>query len=358
MTVPLKRFEHGGDVYAHAGVIDFSASINPLGMPPKAADALCSHLADYEAYPDIECRALANALADALDVPARNIVCTAGASDLIARICSVVKPERALVTAPCFSGYEQALEQVGAHIMRHRLRDEEDFALTERVLSEELLSTSGDGQATGPSRTVLFLCNPNNPTGSTVDAALIERVVAEASDRHIVVVMDECFLEFTGEPSSTRLCAQYPDLIIMRAFTKMYAMAGLRLGYGICSDESLISGLKAAGQPWAVSTPAQVAGVAALSQEGWIEQSRAYVDRERAVLQEALSACGMRVIPSQANYLLFQCHHDLYEPLLQRGLLIRRCQNFQELDDSWYRIAVRTTQENQTLMAALKEVCR
>jgi threonine-phosphate decarboxylase len=322
-------------------------------MPAAAADAICSHLEAYEAYPDISCGALRDALSRAEGVSAGNIVCTAGASDLIARVCATVQPEVALVTAPCFSGYEQALENVGATIVRHELRHEDGFNVTERILDEEVLTV---GKA--PSCSLVFLCNPNNPTGLTLSSDLIERIVAAAAEVGAIVVLDECFIEFTDEPSAVRLVDTYPNLLVMRAFTKLYAMAGLRLGYGICSDAQLLQALESAGQLWAVSGPAQYAGIAALGVGGWAERTRAYVDHERALLKTGLESCGMRVIPGKANYLLFQSDRELYEPLLDRGFLIRRCGNFVGLDDSWYRIAVRTAQENAAFLAALKEVCR
>jgi len=137
----------------------------------------------------------------------------------------------------------------------------------------------------------------------------------------------------------------------------MYAMAGLRVGYGICSDEELVVRLAGAGQPWAVSGPAQVAATAALADSDWVQRTRCYVDEQRELLAGGLRECGMRVIPGRANYLLFQSGRALYEPLLQRGFLIRRCGNFQGLDESWYRIAVRTATENEAFLRALREVC-
>ena len=168
--------------------------------------------------------------------------------------------------------------------------------------------------------------------------------------------LDECFLGFTHEPSAVPLCEKYPNLLVMSAFTKLYAMAGLRLGYGICSDVDLIDRLEAAGQPWAVSGPAQAAGVAALGVDGWAGDTLAYVDEQRAVLQQGLEECGMRVIPGKANYLMFRSDCLLYEPLLDKGFLIRRCENFVGLDEHWYRVAVRTADENAALIAALREV--
>ena len=343
MADGMKRFEHGGDVYAHEGVVDFSANLNPLGMPEAVKQALRDNVDRFEAYPDPECRELRTAIARAEGVGTDQVLCTAGATDLIQRTCLALRPARALVTAPCFSGYEEALEQAGVAIVRHALLDSEDFGVTERIF-EDVANNPG---------ALVFLCNPNNPTGLTIDHDLLVRIVCAARDAGSTVVLDECFLDFTGEPSLVPRCGEFPNLLVMRAFTKLYAMAGLRLGYGVCSDIGLLERIRAVGQTWAVSTPAQMAGVAALGVDGWPERTRAYVDAERAKLVGALRGLGLRVIDGTANYLMFQCAEDLYEPLLQHGFLVRRCANYQGLDASWYRIAVRTTQENDALIAAL-----
>ena len=336
MVAPMGRFEHGADIYGADGsalpLVDFSANLNPLGMPEQVLAALRDGVSCYDVYPDPHCRALRAALAREHGVPEDYLVCTAGASDLIQRLCHVLRPEVALVPAPGFSGYEQALEQSGARI-----------------------ATRGEGQPL-PVYQLCFLCNPNNPTGLTIDRPTLVAHLDEAQEMGAIVALDECFLDFTQEPSAIELCERYPNLVVIRAFTKLYAMAGLRLGYGVCADTYLVARLRAAGAPWAVSTPAQVAGVAALSVPGWAECTRAYVDRERAVLERGMRDLGLRVVPGKANYLLFQSAVPLYEPLLERGFLIRRCGNYQGLDDTWYRIAVRTTEENASLLQALGAV--
>lgn len=343
----MERFEHGGDIYSHEGVVDFSASINPLGMPPAAKRALIENVGAYEAYPDTHCRELRSAIARAEGATCKQIVCTAGVTDLLHRICQVLKPRHALVTAPCFSGYEQALERAGSQVMRHPLIEGDGFDLTESVLGFSCLPTAPDA---------VFLCNPNNPTGLTIKRALLIRILDEARAAGIHVILDECFLDFTDEPSAVPLCNGYPNLIVMRAFTKMHAMAGLRLGYGICSDEQLVRDLADCGQPWAVSVPAQLAGVAALADEQWAQRTRAYVAAEREKLARGLEELGLIVVPGKANYLLFKSERPVYAPLLQRGFLIRRCENFNNLDARWYRIAVRNAQENARFIEAIGAV--
>ena len=351
----MKRFEHGGDIYTHRGALDFSANLNPLGMPQSAREALHAGIESgaFEPYPDTRCTGIARSIAKMEGVDVQQVVVCAGATDLIGRIVMAIAPEYALVCDPCYCGYEQALEQHGVKVMRHTLREEDDFALTDAFISElEHLAA-----ARKPPE-LIFLANPNNPTGLVVDAFLLESVLKVAASLHSCVVVDECFIDFTSATSMIARINEYPQLIVMKAFTKIYAMAGLRLGYGICSESSLAARLQQAGQPWAVSTPAQLAGVAALGEQGFVEKTRSFVADVREKLKQALESepLSLRVIDGQANYLMFECHRALYEPLLERGILIRRCENFEGLDGSWYRVAVRTHEENAQLIAALEEV--
>ena len=350
------RFAHGGDVYDASGnridAIDFSANLNPLGMPAEVVQRLSDAAASFDIYPDPQCRALRAALAAHHGIPPEYVLCTAGASDLIDRLCLTLLPENALVTAPCFSGYIQALERVGAHIVHHRLREEEGFNVTARIL-DELRATS---LPSGAAFDVVVLCSPNNPTGLVLDSGLLRELLDAARETGTTVVLDECFLGFTDETSAVELCAENRHLVVVRAFTKMYALAGLRLGYGVCADVGLVHRLDEAGQPWAVSTPAQIAGQAALGVEGWHQRTREYVRAEREALRHGLESLGCTVVPGQANYLLFRCPIALCEPLRERGILIRCCDDYEGLDAAWYRVAVRTTDENAALLQAMKEV--
>ena len=341
----MGRFEHGGDVYAHPGVLDFSASVSPLGMPASARGALVRQVDSFERYPDPYCRDLRTAIARHEGVPESFVVCTAGATDLMDRVCRVCRPRVGLVASPCYSGYEQALLASGARVAEVALLEEEGFRVTSRF-----------ADAIRPGVGLAFVANPNNPTGIAVSRDQMLRLLARARQAGCLLVVDECFADLAGVASAVELAQAWPNLLVMKAFTKTYAMAGLRLGYGMCSDQGLVGALERAGQPWAVSVPAQVAGVAALSDGDYLPRLQAYVARERARLAAGLAGMGMRVVPGQANYLLFKSPRDLYAPLLRRGILIRRCQNFSGLGERWYRVAVRTQQENDALLRALGEV--
>lgn len=335
-------YEHGGDLYSRPVRLDFSSNLNPLGMPAGVRQVLLRAPELASAYPDPRCRQLSAALAGALGVVEQQLLVTAGASDLIMRLCQALRPRRALVTAPCFSGYERALAAVGAQIVRHTLREEDGFALTESILG--CIDEHTD---------LVILCTPNNPTGLTVPLPLIEQAAQRAQDCGAVLLLDESFLPFTDEPSALPLLERYQNLVIASSFTKIYAIAGLRLGFGLCANSALLERIEQAGPEWAVSTLAQEAGRAALADEDFIPRTRAFVAESRAELSGGLRALGMRVVDGQANYLLFQSGAELLEPLLERGILVRPCARYSGLDANWYRVAVRTPQENRQFLAAL-----
>lgn len=345
------RFVHGGDVYAHPGVLDFSASLSPLGIPAPARRALVEHVDDCARYPDPESRELRAALAAFEHVDESWVLPTAGASDALSRICRALRPRCALVCQPCYAGYEQALRPLGTVLVGHRLRAEEGFR-PGQVLVDAL-----DG-----SIDLVFVANPNNPTGARLDPGLLEALLTRARQTGARVVLDECFVDLSARVGSTPLVGAHPELVIVKALTKTYALAGLRVGYALTSDRELFERLDEEGDPWAVSVPAQLAGVASLADTGYLARTRTLVAQERARLSRELAVLGLRVVPSEANYLLFRhagrtrSGDPLDQALLRKGILIRSCASFEGLDASWHRVAVRTPEEDGRLLEALREV--
>lgn len=346
---------HGGDWAGYearygGAPLDFSANISPLGLPEGVRSAVIRSLAQAERYPDPLCRALGGAVAQAEGVDPGWVLCGNGAADLIYRVVLAKRPRRALVTAPAFSEYEAALDLVRCQTDRFPLREEEDFGLNENFL-----------EAVGPETDLVFLCQPNNPTGRAVPRPLLTAVLERCRSVGALLVVDECFCGFLDQPEAFTMntcLGGYPNLLILKAFTKLYAMAGLRLGYCLCSDQTLLEDMRAAGQPWAVSGPAQAAGIAALGEAGYLEAVRGLVQTERPRLADELSRLGFRVIPGEANYLLFYSPVPLIRPLRERGILLRDCGNYHGLCDGWYRVAVRTGEENDRLTAALEEILK
>jgi threonine-phosphate decarboxylase len=342
----LQRYEHGGDIYSHENVrLDYSVNLNPLGMPPGVREAIISRVGEYETYPDVKCRALRKAIAARDGVPEEYVLCGNGAADLIHRLCLALRPKRVLTLAPSFSEYERSARLYGSEIAYHRLSEAESFALTERVLDDITPETG-----------LLFLCNPNNPTGRLIDANLMGKIARRCSETGTLLLLDECFLPFTDGASLLPLTERMPNLVLLRAFTKLYSMAGLRLGYIVCSGRELLKAVGEHAQCWSVSAVAQTAGLAALRCDGWEEKTRTLVSEEREYLSHALRALGLTVYPSDCNYLLFRSELPLYEPLLQKGVLIRRCENFEGLDVRFFRVGVKLRPQNEALVRAISEV--
>ncbi|MCC8162464.1 MAG: threonine-phosphate decarboxylase CobD [Lachnospiraceae bacterium] len=345
---------HGGNIYdenlnmeSGAPLLDFSANINPLGMPDSVRRAVCGALDLAHNYPDPLCRKLRAALSAEYELPAEYFLCGNGGADLIYRLAYALRPGKALLTAPTFAEYEEALKQTGTDFCFYEMQ--KDFVVREDILTR--MDASVD---------VMFLCNPNNPTGLLVDEDLLLRILKKARQCGIRLVLDECFLDFTGQPERSLVpyVEKYPHLLILKSFTKMYAMPGLRLGYCICSDKELLARMAAAGQCWGVSVPASEAGIAALKEKEYTQRAIRLVRKERIFLKSELEKLGFEVWDGQADYLFFRAPgvHDLYERLLPQRILIRRCANYRGLDDTYYRAAVKNHKENERLMQAIASV--
>ena len=347
-------YTHGGDVLTASAryggpVLDCSANLNPLGMPPAVGEAAAEAARRAAPYPDPLCRELRAAIAAHDGVAAEQVLCGGGAADLIFRLAYALRPRRALVTAPAFSEYEAALSAAGCAVARYPLTRERNFDVDGGIL-----------EAVEPGVELVFLCTPNNPTGRLISRDLLLRIAEKCRGLGAVLAVDECFLPLAcGGPGLAPWLVEYPNLLLLRAFTKSYAMAGLRLGYVLCADAGLLDRLSLSGPPWSVSTPAQAAGLAALTQcPHWPEQARAFLERERPALAAGLSALGLDVVPGQANYLLFRAAGvaDLKEKMVTQGVLIRSCANYHGLGEDWYRVCVGQAEQNRRLLAALREV--
>lgn len=344
---------HGGDWAGYRAefgcdALDFSANVSPLGLPAGVAAAITNALPTADRYPDPLCRELRAALAGAEGVPADWILCGNGAADLIFRLALAVRPRRALLPAPTFAEYEAALQTVGCAVQRVFLREENEFAVTEKFID-----------AVTPETDIVFLCQPNNPTGQVTPPALVERLVRRCAECGAVLAVDECFLDFLPDRdawTAKQLLRDAPQLVILKAFTKLYAMAGVRLGYALCGDATLLEKMRGAGQPWAVSSLAQAAGLAALQETAYAGAVRALIAEQRPRMAAGLRALGLRVMDGQANYLLFRATPDFGEKLRRRGAVVRSCANYPGLDAAWYRTAVRTAEENTRLLQIMGEI--
>ena len=343
----MSKHIHGGNVYKYKGCIDFSANCNPLGTPERVIEAGISGLYQSAQYPEVGYAPLRKAIAEYEKVTADQVICGNGAAELIFTLCRARNPKRALLLAPTFAEYQQALESVACDITYYYLENQNGFRIKEdflQVLNQEI--------------DIVFLCNPNNPTGILTDREFLLEILETCKKNDIFLVVDECFQDFIELPDSFTLKEQldsYENLFLLKAFTKRYAMAGIRLGYGLTGNKELMEQMELCTQPWNISTIAQQCGIAALKETEYVEKSRRILFEEQKFLKKEMEQLGLEIYDSRANYIFFHGPEDLFERCLVKKILIRDCSNYEGLGKGYYRIAVKLHEDNQKLMQVLKE---
>ena len=336
---------HGGDIYRNRIDLDFSVNINPSGIPKSVKAALYKAVESCDKYPDIEAQALKEAVSSTLLIPQEQLLFGNGASELFMAAVHALRPKKTMILAPSFYGYEYAAKAVGSEVIYFFLKQENDFLPQEGLL--EALSEKID---------LLILGNPNNPTGKKLDQTYLRCLLEHCREKNITVVLDECFIEFCeGECSMISESKEYEHLLIVRAFTKIYAIPGVRLGYLIGSDPLLLEKIKRHLPEWNLSTFAQKAGIACVKERGYIEETIKYLKDEREYLIKELRAMGIMVFAGEADFILIYTKKPLYAYLLTQGILIRDCRNFKGLTEGYYRIAIKSHKDNQRLLKAIGE---
>lgn len=357
--------EHGGDIYGNKNIeLDFSVNLSPIGPPQE----VCRLLKEEDlteilsSYPDPAYRELKQELSQKLELPEDWILCGNGASELLMAVVQAVRPKRAMIPVPSYQGYERALQAVGTEILFYELDKGKGLALTEDILegADGLKKLAGTKE-----ETMLFLCNPNNPVGKCIEPALLNKIADYCKANHIYLVMDECYLDLLTDAQSRTMKRKLPEnpyLIIVNAFTKAYALPGIRLGYLTTGNEELLEGIRMQQPEWSVSMLAQMAGIAALSSRGYLEEARQAVRVEREYISGQLQELGMEVFDGEAPFVMFLSRKELYEPLKEKGILIRRCDGIRGVRDPseenghYYRIGLRSHAENMRLISKIREV--
>ena len=334
---------HGGDVYRNHVEIDFSININPLGIPESVKTALHKAVEMCNRYPDMEAEKLRRAVANFLAVPEEYLLFGNGASELFMAIVHGVRPKKIVIPVPSFYGYEYAADSVDSEIIFYEMKEENNFCMTEEI--DKILTEDVD---------LIFLANPNNPVGNLLSKESLKGLLQHCENRGIYVVLDECFIEFCGERfSMISEIEEFSHLILVRAFTKIFAIPGVRLGYLVCKSKQVLA--KIAGQlpEWNLSCFAQEAGCICAKQSEFIMKTEIFIKKEREFMEKELVRRGFRIFPSMANFILIHSEENLYERLLEKGILIRDCSNFRGLGKGFYRIAVKRREENEILLRNL-----
>jgi threonine-phosphate decarboxylase len=353
--LPDKTPRHGGDVYhlartlgvELADLLDFSANINPLGFPPGLTAAVQEALREIVHYPDRRCLKLRAALAAFHRLTPEEILVGNGSTELIYLAARALKPQRGLIVTPAFSEYEHALALARVPMAFHPTAESHHFTLQE---IPELQP-----------RDLVFLAHPASPSGVLLDPELFLRVAARVEAAEAYLLLDEAFVDFVEAASLKHHLSRFPRLMILRSFTKFFGIPGMRLGF-LLGAPKLVARLSGAQEPWSVNTMAQAMGVACLADQDYMTRTRSLIAREREFLLHRLAALpGLSPFPSVVNYLLVKLTRPemtaavLRERLLAHRIVIRDASNFRGLDECFFRLAVRSREENERLLAALSQ---
>ncbi|WP_160687820.1 threonine-phosphate decarboxylase CobD [Clostridium sp. C2-6-12] len=330
-------------------IIDFSANINPLGMPESVKKAIVENLSEAEKYPDITYYELKSAISEFEDVTSNNIILGNGAAEVLFNVVRGINPRKSLVLAPTFSEYEEAVKAINGDIIYYYLNEESQFHIKEDILNyikEDL--------------NLLFICNPNNPTGVITKRELLIKVLKKAEEYNVFVVIDESFLDFINEDLSMIMyISEFQNLIVIKSLTKFFALPGIRIGYGISGNIQLMKKVESISPAWNINIFAEIATKAGLKDENYIRNSIKYISDEKDYLYRELSKINeLRVYEPSVNFILLKTltKINLKEELLKYDILIRSCSNYNGFTNNYYRVAVRSHEENSILIKSLVDI--
>ena len=361
----LKPCVHGGEVLDAAGksgfrreeILDFSSSVNPLGPSKKALEAAKNSFKEIPAYPDSNSNELRQAIASHFNgLNKNNVVVGNGSTELMYLFAEAFmrKGETAIIPAPTFGEYESAVRKTGETPKFVKL--DRNFNIEADAFEQEMAGAK-----------IVFLCNPNNPTSILIPNETLTRIIEQALEQDSLVFLDEDFLEFVEDEKALSMINKiksYPNLFILRSFTKIFGLTGLRVGYGIASEE-IINVLLCAKIPWNVNCLAQAAAVAALKDEEHLRVTRELIKKEKKqLLAELAEIKSFKVYAPDANFFFIDIRKsgltatELKNKLLGQGILIRDCTSFRGLDQYYIRVAVKTRVENERLIEALKRTVK
>lgn len=348
--------EHGGNVYKISRendlnieeLIDFSANINPLGVPESGKKAIIEGLDGLVNYPDPDYVDFRKAVAKHHGLNYKNIVPGNGAIDSLFSAVAAVKPHKVLVSVPSFVEYEKAVEKAGAEYIPSYRKEETGYLFD---VDQFCLDITSDID-------LAIVCNPNNPTGDLVAYEDMLIILKRCKEMDTYLLVDEAFMEFAehfGAKSVVDLIEVYPKLIVSRSLTKYYAVPGLRAGYLIVGEEQVLERLIHSAEPWKLNYLADQFCQAVLEDDRYVESTEAWIVSENRSLYQGLkSISGIYPMESYANYIFFRCdYHGLKDELLKNSIMIRTCHNYDGIQPNYYRVAVKDKASNDKLLSVL-----
>ena len=332
-------------------ILSFSDNVNPLGISQGLRDSLSAQLDVITSYPDRTYRELRETIAAYAGCEADQVAVGNGSTELISLAVRVLQPRKALLPEPTYSEYEREISLAGGELIRWRIPEENGFRITAEALDGALREDID----------LLILCDPNNPTAQAVPNDEMRRLLELCRGRGIFVMVDEIYVEFAPEGTSViPLTAEFPNLLVLRGTSKFFSAPGLRLGYAVTGDRTLLGKIAALQNPWTISSLAEMAGRLMFRDEDYIRRTRRFITQERQRVCDILRTWDTVRFPEpQANFVLVQIRKegvtaaDLFDHCIRHGLMIRDCSTFDYLDTSWFRFCFRMPEEDDRLLEAL-----
>ena len=386
----MKMDFHGGNIYKVfrekniKEILDYSSNINPYGIPESLKSRIIENLEILERYPDPDYVELREKLANLNNVNLSDIILGNGATEIIFLFMKVINPKKILIVSPTFGEYERAvkateipgdivslscsngdnknIENKKIEIEYFELKESDDFKLNIGNLKNELEKKYD----------LLIICNPNNPTGKFLKLAQTEEILKECNKYDTKLFIDEAFIEFLADGMKESIInteENKKNLFVTRAFTKFFAIPGLRLGYGMYFDKELEKKISEKKEPWSVNNIAEIAGLTVLDDTEYIEKTLKWIVEEKIYMYEKLNEIsGIKVYETEVNFITGKIDEKLFseglnvkilrEKMLEQGILIRDASNFKFLDERFFRLAIKDRESNDRVIKVLKEIFR
>ena len=362
---------HGGNIYKIFReknidkILDYSSNINPYGVPENLKKEIFEKVFVLERYPDPDYIELREKIAEKNNLNIENIIVGNGATEII--FLKIVSPKKVLIVSPTFGEYERAIKAStlandSLEINYFELKETENFVLNVKNLETELENNYD----------LLILCNPNNPTGQFLKLKKLEEILKICEQKNTKLFIDEAFVEFVEDWENESIInskENKENLFVIRAFTKFFAIPGLRLGYGICFNNNLLKKMLEKKEPWSVNNIADLAGKTVLDDENYIQKTKEWIKDQKKYMYENLNKIeGLRAYKTEVNFILLKIEDNLLEKgldvknlrkkMLEKGILIRDASNFIYLDKRYFRLAIKDKLNNEKVIETLTSILK
>ncbi len=364
---------HGGNIYKIFReknidkILDYSSNINPYGLPENLKKEIFEKLFVLERYPDPDYIELREKIAEKNNLNIENIIVGNGATEIIFLFMKILSPKKVLIVSPTFGEYERAIKAStlandSLEINYFELKETENFVLNVKNLETELENNYD----------LLILCNPNNPTGQFLKLKKLEEILKICEQKNTKLFIDEAFVEFVEDWENESIInskENKENLFVIRAFTKFFAIPGLRLGYGICFNNNLLKKMLEKKEPWSVNNIADLAGKTVLDDENYIQKTKEWIKDQKKYMYENLNKIeGLRAYKTEVNFILLKIEDDLLKKgldvknlrkkMLEKGILIRDASNFIYLNKHYFRLAIKDKLNNEKVIETLTSILK